>query len=120
MMDAATRQPGAAPVTNAMTVDVEDYFQVSAFEPHVSREQWHSHPCRVEANTDRILELFAAHEVKATFFTLGWVAERYPGLVRRIVESGHELASHGWQHVRVSAQTAAQFREDITLSLIHI
>lgn len=114
MMDAATRQPGASPVTNAMTVDVEDYFQVSAFEPHVSREHWHSHPCRVEANTDRILELFAASDVKATFFTLGWVAERYPGLVRRIVDNGHELASHGWQHIRVSAQTAAEFRADIT------
>ena len=113
MMDAATRQPGPPAVTNAMTVDVEDYFQVSAFEPHLSREHWHSHPCRVEANTDRILELFANHDVRGTFFTLGWVADRYPALVRKIVDHGHELASHGWEHIRVSSQVPKEFREDV-------
>jgi polysaccharide deacetylase family protein (PEP-CTERM system associated) len=99
-------------VINAMTVDVEDYFQVSAFEPHFSREHWHSHPCRVEANTDRILELFDSHKVRGTFFTLGWVAKRYPWLARKIVDNGHELASHGWEHIRVSTQTPQEFRED--------
>jgi len=98
---------------NAMTVDVEDYFQVSAFEDTVSRRDWERLPCRVERNTERILELFACHNVHATFFTLGWIAERYPQLIRRIVEAGHELASHGLSHVRVTQQTASQFREDI-------
>ncbi len=102
------------PVTNAMTVDVEDYFQVSAFESYVAREEWDQIPCRVEANMDRILELFADRGVKATFFTLGWVAERYPALVRRIVAEGHELASHGWEHIRVTTQTPEQFRDDVT------
>lgn len=99
---------------NAMTVDVEDYFQVSAFEPHVSRDKWDNHNCRVEANTDRFLSLFAEHNVQATFFTLGWVAQRYPQLIKRIVEGGHELASHGWQHTRVSSQSPAEFRDDIS------
>lgn len=98
---------------NAMTVDVEDYFQVSAFETHVARDSWDRTATRVEANMDRILELFAQHEVKATFFTLGWVAQRHPGIVRQIVENGHELASHGWQHTRVTEQTPHEFREDI-------
>ena len=98
---------------NAMAVDGEDYFQVSAFEGTVSRRDWDSLPCRVERNTDRILELFEAHDVHATFFTLGWVAERYPQLIRRIVDAGHELASHGLSHVRVTQQTASEFREDI-------
>ena len=99
-------------VVNAMTVDVEDYFHVSAFEPYISRGDWESLPCRVERNTDLLLELFAAHGVKATFFTLGWVAERYPQLVGRIVGGGHELACHGLSHVRVTEQTPEQFRED--------
>lgn len=98
---------------NAMTVDVEDYFQVSAFEPYIARRDWDSLPHRVEPNTQRVLDLFAAADIKATFFTLGWVAERYPQLVRRIVDEGHELACHGYQHVRVTQQTPAQFREDI-------
>ena len=110
----STGQPGSPAVINAMTVDVEDYFQVSAFEPHLDRKDWNDHPCRVEANTERILELFAAHNVRGTFFTLGWVAERYPGLVRKIVDNGHELASHGWEHIRVSTQTPAEFRADAT------
>ncbi|MFK7974490.1 MAG: XrtA system polysaccharide deacetylase, partial [Halioglobus sp.] len=100
-------------IANAMTVDVEDYFQVSAFEPHVAKSEWQTIPCRVEANTQRILALFAEQDIKATFFTLGWVAERYPALVRDIVDQGHELASHGWEHIRVSTQTPQAFREDI-------
>lgn len=100
-------------VINAMTVDVEDYFQVSAFEPYVKKDQWQTFPCRVEANTQRILELFAAHNVQGTFFTLGWVAERFPSLIKDIVAGGHEIASHGWEHIRVNTQTPQQFRKDI-------
>ena len=100
-------------ITNAMTVDVEDYLHVSAFEKHIRRQDWEALPCRVERNTDRVLELFADHDVKATFFMLGWVAERYPDLVRRIVAAGHELASHGYSHVRVTQQTPQEFRDDV-------
>lgn len=99
---------------NAMTVDVEDYFQVSAFEKYIDRAAWDAQPCRVERNVDRILELFDAKATKATFFTLGWIAERYPGMVRRIVDQGHELASHGWSHVRVTQQGRDEFRADVT------
>lgn len=101
-------------MTNAMTVDVEDYFQVSAFERHVQRGAWETTPLRVEANVDRILSLFAEGNVKATFFTLGWVAERLPGMVRRIVGEGHELASHGWEHIRVNNQRPEAFLADVT------
>ncbi len=97
---------------NAMTVDVEDYFQVSAFEGTVDRADWDRHSPRVEANTDRILALFDEADIRATFFTLGWVAERFPGLVRRIVAAGHELASHGWSHVRASTQDPRTFHAD--------
>jgi len=100
-------------ICNAMTVDVEDYFQVSAFEGHIDRAQWDTLPCRVETNTDRILALFEAAGVRATFFTLGWVAERYPALVQRIVDGGHELASHGYSHIRVTQQLPAEFRADV-------
>jgi polysaccharide deacetylase family protein (PEP-CTERM system associated) len=100
-------------LTNAMTVDVEDYFQVSAFERHIDRQTWDNRECRVERNVDRILELFDRHAVKATFFTLGWIAERYPDMVRRVVEQGHELASHGWSHIRVTQQDADAFRQDV-------
>lgn len=96
-----------------MTVDVEDYFQVSAFEKHIARSQWDALPHRVADNTSRILDLFAQYQVKATFFTLGWVAERYPVLIRRIVDEGHELASHGYEHIRVTEQSPEQFRNDI-------
>lgn len=99
---------------NAMTVDVEDYFQVSAFEKHVKKSSWDTIPCRVEDNVDRILELFESKKVRGTFFTLGWIAQRYPAMTRRIVEHGHELASHGWEHIRVTTQTPADFREDVT------
>ena len=112
MMEPMKGQAGSSAVINAMTVDVEDYFQVSAFEPHLDRKDWNDHPCRVEGNTERILDLFETHNVHGTFFTLGWVAERYPGLIRKIVDNGHELASHGWEHIRVSTQTPAEFRAD--------
>lgn len=98
---------------NAMTVDVEDYFQVSAFERYVSRESWNQTPTRVEANVDRILEMFDQQGVKATFFTLGWIAERHPQMVKAIAEQGHEVASHGWSHVRVTQQNREQFRDDV-------
>ncbi len=100
-------------LTNAMTVDVEDYFQVQAFAGCVERSSWNGFPGRVEANTNRILDMFAAAEVKATFFTLGWVAQRFPGVVRRMVAEGHELASHGWDHTRADAQHPDAFRADI-------
>lgn len=101
-------------IRNAMTIDVEDYFQVSAFEPHIPRDRWHSLPCRVEANIERILTLLDAAHVKATFFTLGWIAERYPAMVRRIVDNGHELASHGYAHARASDQSAQEFHDDVS------
>jgi polysaccharide deacetylase family protein (PEP-CTERM system associated) len=96
-----------------MTVDVEDYFQVQAFAHCIKRADWDGFPRRVEANTNRILDQFAAAGAKATFFTLGWVAERHPALIRRIVADGHELASHGWDHTRVDAQDPETFRIDI-------
>jgi len=102
-----------APPMNALTCDVEDYFQVSAMAPHIERGTWDQQPCRVERNVERLLELFSARGAKATFFTLGWVAERYPQLVRDIVAAGHELASHGYGHLRASEQSQEQFREDI-------
>ncbi|WP_241505780.1 XrtA system polysaccharide deacetylase [Parahaliea mediterranea] len=98
---------------NAMTVDVEDYYQVSAFESAVSRSEWDDMPCRVEANVDRILALFDTAGIKATFFTLGCVASKHPEMVRRIVAQGHELASHGWSHVRVTQQARSEFGADI-------
>ncbi len=105
---------GAAPrPVNAMSVDVEDYFQVQAFSGHIRREDWPKLECRVERNTDRVLEIFAAGSCRATFFTLGWVAERYPALVRRIVAAGHELASHGYAHYRADSQTPVEFRKDV-------
>jgi polysaccharide deacetylase family protein (PEP-CTERM system associated) len=110
------RQIKPAPMRNAMTVDVEDYFQVSAFAPYIPRESWPSIACRVESNIDRILALLDNENTKATFFTLGWIAERYPSMVRRIVAGGHELASHGWAHYRVSDQEPAEFRDDVTRS----
>lgn len=100
-------------VTNVMSVDVEDYFQVGAFEKTIARDAWETWPCRVEANIERILALFARHQIQATFFTLGWMAERYPGMVRSIVAAGHELASHGYGHQRVSDLTREEFQADV-------
>ena len=105
-----------ATVINAMSVDVEDYFQVAAFEEHIPFAKWSSIASRVEANTDRLLALFAKHGVNGTFFILGWVAQRYPGLVRRIVGAGHEVASHGMYHIRIFRQTPQEFLTDITAS----
>lgn len=103
-----------APITNALTIDVEDYFQVSAFAPHIDRADWDSRECRVEHNIDRILKLLDDKHTKATFFTLGWVAERYPQMVRRIVSEGHELASHGYGHQRASDLTETEFFHDVS------
>jgi len=100
-------------MTNALTVDVEDYFQVSAFAPYIARSEWDGRECRVERNVERILALLETGNAHATFFTLGWVAERYPGLVRRIVAAGHELASHGYGHERVSDLDHPSFAADI-------
>jgi polysaccharide deacetylase family protein (PEP-CTERM system associated) len=101
-------------IRNALTIDVEDYFHVSAFASLVPRENWDRLPCRVERNVDAILTMLAEHGTRATYFMLGWVAERYPALVRRIVEQGHELASHGFAHRRATEQNREEFREDVT------
>jgi polysaccharide deacetylase family protein (PEP-CTERM system associated) len=95
-----------------MTCDVEDYFQVSAFEGIVPRERWSSVDCRIPRNIDKSLQLFSDHGARATFFTLGWVAENQPEVVRRIVGEGHELASHGMCHKRVWSQSESEFRHD--------
>lgn len=102
------------PPLNALTVDVEDYFQVSALAPHIERRTWDSRPCRVERNVQRLLALFAERGARATFFTLGWIAERYPCLVRDIVDGGHELASHGYGHLRASEQGRDELFEDVS------
>jgi polysaccharide deacetylase family protein (PEP-CTERM system associated) len=102
-----------APVVNAMTVDVEDYFHVSVFDGVVPRHGWSQLESRVCANTDRLIEIFAAAGVRATFFVLGWVGERYPDLVRRVAAAGHEIASHGYAHRLVYDQTPRAFREDV-------
>ncbi len=106
--------PGA--LTNALTIDVEDYFQVSAFAPYIARDTWEQRECRVERNVDRILALLDARATRATFFTLGWIAERYPQMVQRIVAGGHELASHGYGHERASDLDEAAFFADIDRS----
>ena len=118
LVDAAQRQRDADAVNacrsvNAMTVDVEDYFQVQAFADCIARATGTASPRRVEANVDRILEQFDAAGVHGTFFTLGWIAERHPAMVRRIVAAGHELASHGWDHTRADTQDPAAFRADV-------
>jgi polysaccharide deacetylase family protein (PEP-CTERM system associated) len=103
----------APSLTNALTIDVEDYFQVSAFAPYIRRDEWDHRECRVERNVGRILEMLAERDTRATFFTLGWIAERYPALVRQIVDQGHELASHGYGHERASDLSEAAFRADV-------
>lgn len=110
------REMPIQPMTNVLTIDVEDYFQVSALAPYIPRNQWAQRECRVERNVDRILLMLDANQTKATFFTLGWIAKRYPHLVRRIVDNGHELASHGYGHQRVSDLTEATFSADIELA----
>lgn len=100
-------------VRNALSVDVEDWFQVGAFENVISRSDWDKKTSRVERNTEAVLALFDEAGVKGTFFTLGWIAERYPQLVRTIAANGHEVASHGWDHQRVFDMTAADFAADL-------
>jgi polysaccharide deacetylase family protein (PEP-CTERM system associated) len=100
-------------VENGLSVDVEEWFQVGAFERVIDKADWPGLQSRVEANTGTVLDLFAETGVKATFFTLGWVAERCPALMRRIVAAGHEVASHGVDHQRVFTMTAEQFRADL-------
>ena len=100
-------------IVNAMTIDVEDYFHVSVFDGVVPRHQWDQLESRVVRNTERLLDLLAEHDVRATFFVLGWVAERHPALVARIAACGHEIASHGYGHRLVYDQTPAAFRADI-------
>ena len=99
---------------NALTVDVEEYFQVAAFMRTIPRCRWDTIESRVEFSTERVLDLFASHGRTATFFVLGWIAERHPALVRRIVADGHELASHGYDHIGVHRFTPEQFRDDVT------
>jgi polysaccharide deacetylase family protein (PEP-CTERM system associated) len=103
-------------IINAMTVDVEDYFHVSAFENTIDKSDWKNMPLRVEHNTYRLLELFEKHNVKSTFFTLGWVAERCPNLIKSIVEQGHELASHGFSHQRITEMSQKDFFLDVEKS----
>lgn len=105
--------PYRSGVLNAMTVDVEDFFQVSAFDNHVRRDQWDQFESRVARNTERLLEMFADAGVTATFFVLGWVAEREPALIRRIAAAGHEVASHGYGHRLVYDLSPEQFRDDL-------
>ncbi len=102
------------PISNAFSIDVEDYFQVSALAPHFPRQGWDQQPCRVERNVDRMLGMLDDSQATATFFTLGWVAERYPEMVKRIIAGGHELASHGYGHQRATDLTHAEFLDDIT------
>lgn len=110
-MSVASSQP-----TNGLSVDVEDWFQVGAFENVIERGSWDSLTARVERNCDSILQMFADAEVKATFFTLGWVAKRHPSLMQRIVAEGHEIASHGWDHARVFRLDRESFARDLDMS----
>jgi len=98
---------------NALSVDVEDYFQVWAFQNQIDRKDWDSYECRIEANVERLLELFAAHEARATFFWLGWAARKLPQLARRVADAGHEIASHGTNHQLVHHQSPEEFRADV-------
>jgi len=109
-------QQDSTAILNAFTVDVEDYFQVSAFEKHIHRDQWDRWESRVEANTYRILQLLDRHGVKATFFVLGWVGNRYPQLVRDIHACGHEIGSHGYWHRLIYEETPEEFRADLRRS----
>src|SRR5262249_10304670 len=111
-----SKQASRPPIVNAMTVDVEDYFQVQALAAHFPKSLWDTQSARVERNTDRVLSLFADFGAKATFFTLGWVAERYKSLILRISREGHELASHGYDHTRADLQDFKAFRDDIRRS----
>jgi polysaccharide deacetylase family protein (PEP-CTERM system associated) len=105
--------PSATGIINALSVDVEDYFQVEAFKSVISPESWDSYSPRVADNTRRVMDLMSAANTRGTFFVLGWVAQRFPKLIQEIAESGHEVACHGFDHERVQAQSPSQFRDDI-------
>jgi polysaccharide deacetylase family protein (PEP-CTERM system associated) len=115
-MDPALENTAAQPVEHYFTVDVEEYFHVSAFERYVSRDDWNTLPSRLEPQLDYLLDLLARHSGHGTFFTLGWVADRYPALVRRISDAGHEVASHSYWHRRITTITPADFRDDLKTS----
>lgn len=100
-------------IVNGLSVDVEDYFQVSAMSPYIARADWERMPCRVERNVDRLLAMFERRNARATFFVLGWIADRYPDLIKRIVGGGHELSSHGYAHLRATEQSEQEFLADI-------
>ena len=104
---------GTLPIVNGLSVDVEDWFQVGAFENVIERDRWNDLDLRVQRNVEAILEMFEQADVKATFFTLGWVAKRHGPLMRMIADAGHEIASHGWDHARVYTFTRKEFGEDI-------
>lgn len=104
---------GAPEATHLFTVDVEEYFQVHAFESCVDRAEWEYLPSRVDLSTRKLLDILAAHDVHATFFVLGWIAERHPELVRDIADAGHEVASHGWGHRRVTELSRDEFRDSV-------
>jgi polysaccharide deacetylase family protein (PEP-CTERM system associated) len=103
-------------ILNAFTVDVEDYFQVSSFDKHIDRSAWDQYPSRIERNTDHLLRLLDDHSVRGTFYILGWVAERFPGLVRAIDGAGHEIGSHSFWHRLIYDLTRDQFRDDVRRS----
>lgn len=100
-------------IENCLTIDVEDYFQVEAFSSIIAPEDWQKYPCRVKENVDNILNILNRLGVKATFFCLGWIAEHYPSVIRKIAEHGHEVASHGYAHRPIYKQTRAEFAQDI-------
>ncbi len=99
---------------HALTIDIEDYFQVAAFEKKIQPGQWDQYPIRVDRNTYRILDVFDEHQAKATFFILGWVAERFPELIKEIHQRGHEVASHGFSHTKATVQTPSEFQQDVS------
>src|SRR5580692_4689763 len=111
--NAAALEPAQGIIADALSVDVEDYFHVEAFADHVRAENWPSFASRVHGNCERIIELFANYDWRATFFVLGWVAERDPGLVRKIADAGHELACHSYSHRRVFSLQPEEFRDDL-------
>jgi polysaccharide deacetylase family protein (PEP-CTERM system associated) len=102
---------------NALTVDVEDWFQVTNFENVIRRDDWDACQSRVDINVRRILDLFAAHQVRATFFVLGWIAERHPELVRTIRRHGHEISTHGYAHIQIQSQSREEFRRDVSQAI---
>jgi polysaccharide deacetylase family protein (PEP-CTERM system associated) len=111
-----TNTANQSTIVNAMTIDVEDYFQVSAFKNNIAPDQWDSLPCRVERNVDLILQLLNKSNVKATFFTLGWIAKRFPLCVQKIVDNGHELASHGFGHQMLTDLDPKSFKQDVIVA----